>query len=247
MTAPWKLALDHMLIHSDVEVWTTGSLWNAALAQMQAPSRPTFERWIREAVQAGRLRKIRAGIFVNAAGNAGVSPASAAGFIRRSAVPSLSWVLEQHWILNNFGDVITCTVPMAPGLQVPNVSAVKTPYGTFQFRALPWRLHELDSVPVADWRDTRHAHPRATPEKAFCDWLYLGQSPRSTMRPPPLDLEYDKLNQARLRRLASAMDIKPLLAAWLKRKQQYDGDPEVQANTSLRDGGGSNGKAGVGA
>jgi hypothetical protein len=65
-----------------------------------------------------------------------------------SAIPSLAWVLEQNWILNNFGDVITCTVPMAPGLQVPNLSAVKTPCGRFQFRALPWRLHEPDSLPV---------------------------------------------------------------------------------------------------
>ena len=234
MTAPWKLALDHMLIHSDVEVWTTGSLWSDALSQAQPPSRPTFERWISEAVQAGKLKKIRAGIFVNAAGNANVSPAAAAGLIRRSAVPSLAWVLEQNWILNNFGDVITCTVPMAPGLQVPNVSAVKTPYGSFQFRALPWRVHELDALPVQDWRDNRHAHPRATPEKAFCDWLYLGQSPRSSLRAPPLDLDFHKLNQARLRRIVSVMQIKPVFAAWLAKKQRYDRDPEVREHASLR-------------
>lgn len=146
MTAPWKISLDNMLINSDVEAWTTGMLWSDALAQSQPPSRPTFERWVHEAVQAGKLRKVRAGIFLNAAANANVSPAVVAGLIRRSAVPSLSWVLEQNWILNNFGDVITCTVPMAPGLQVPNLSAVKTPCGTFQFRALPWRLQEPDAL-----------------------------------------------------------------------------------------------------
>lgn len=234
MTAPWKLSLDAMLINSEVEVWTTAMLWSDALAQAQAPSRPTFERWLQEAVQAGKLRKVRAGIFLNAAGNASVSPAATAGFIRRSAVPSLSWVLEKNWLLNNFGDVITCTVPMAPGLQVPNLSAVKTPYATFQFRALPWRLHELGSLPVQDWRDNRFAHPRATPEKAFCDWLYLGQSPRSSLRTPPLDLEFEKLNPARLRRIVDAMNIKPSLAAWLTKKKLYDNDPEVQENTSLR-------------
>lgn len=234
MTAPWKLALDNMLIRSDVEVWTTGSLWSDALAQAQPPSRPTFERWISEAVQAGKLNKVRAGIFLNAAGHASVSPAAAAGFIRRSAVSSLSWVLEQNWILNNFGEVITCTVPMAPGLQVPNLSTVKTPYGTFHFRALPWRLHELDALAVEDWRDNRYAHPRATPEKALCDWLYLGQSPRSPLRTPPLDLDYEKFNKARLRRIVSAMQIKDAFNAWLKKKQQYDQDPEVQENTSLR-------------
>lgn len=240
MTAPWKIALDAMLIKTDVEVWTTGMLWRDALSQPQPPSRPTFERWIHEAVLAEKLRKIRAGIFVNAAGNSGVSPAAAAGFIRRSAIPSLSWVLEQSWILNNFGDVITCTVPMAPGLQTPNLSQVKTPYGTFQFRALPWRLHELNSLPVEDWRDNRYSHPRATPEKALCDWLYLSQSPRSTLRVPPLDLAFGKLNGSRLRRLASVMNIKPTLDAWLVKKQQYDEDPDVQENTFVRAMRGSN-------
>lgn len=239
MTAPWKLALDAMLINSDIEVWTTGMLWRDALAQSQPPSRPTFERWIHEAVQAGKLRKIRSGIFANAAGNSGVSPAAAVGHIRRSAVPSLSWVLEQNWILNNFGDVITCTVPMAPGMQTPNVSKVKTPYGTFHFRAIPRRLHELDALPVADWRDNRFAHPRATPEKAFCDWLYLGQTPRSSLRFPPLDLEFKKFNKPRLRRIVSAMDIKQVFDDWLLKKQLYDNDPEVQENASLLKTGGS--------
>jgi hypothetical protein len=123
---------------------------------------------------------------------------------------------------------------MAPGMQTPNVSKVKTPYGTFQFRALPWRLHELDSLPVADWRDNRYAHPRATPEKAFCDWLYLGQSPRSSLHVPPLDLEFDKFNKSRLRRIVSAMDIKQVFDTWLVKKTQYDNDPEVQENASVR-------------
>jgi hypothetical protein len=79
MTAPWKMALDNMLINSDVEAWTTGMLWGDALAQSHPPSRPTFERWVQEAVQAGKLRKVRAGTFLNAAGHANVSPAVAAG------------------------------------------------------------------------------------------------------------------------------------------------------------------------
>ena len=233
MTAPWKIALDSALINSDVELWTTGSLWQEALSKDGPPSRPTFERWLREAVQAGKLKKVRAGIFVNAAGNANVSVAAAAGLVRRSAVPSLAWVLEQNWCLNNFGDRITCTVPMAPGLQVPNVGTVKTPHGSFEFRALPWRLHELDALPVQDWRDNRYAHPRATPEKALCDWLYLGQSARSTLWPPPLDLDLGRLNKARLRRVVGAMGIHEAFEIWLQRKHKYDQDPEVQANTSL--------------
>ena len=234
MTAPWKLSLDAMLISSEVEVWTTGMLYCDALQQPQPPSKPSFDRWISDAVRSGKLKKIRAGIFVNAVGHTSASPAAAAGLIRRSAVPSLSWVLEQHWILNNISDAITCTLPMAPGLQVPNVGAVRTPYGNFQFRAMPWRLHELAGLPVQDWRDNQYTHPRATPEKALADWLYLGQSPRSTLRAPPLDIDLPKLHKARLARIVKAMGIAPVFEAWLARKQQYDLDPEVQENTSLR-------------
>jgi hypothetical protein len=234
MTALWKIALDAMLINSEVEVWTTGMLYRDSLLQPLPPSKPSFDRWISDAVRSGKLKKIRAGIFVNAVGHTSASPAAAAGLIRRSAVPSLSWVLEQHWVLNNFGGSITCTVPMAPGLQVPNVGAVTTPYGNFQFRALPWRLHELGALPVEDWRDSHYSHPRATPEKALADWLYLGQSPRSTLRAPPLDVELGKLNKARLRRIVKAMGIGPIFDAWLTKKQRYDHDPDVQENASLR-------------
>jgi hypothetical protein len=94
-------------------------------------------------------------------------------------------------------------------------------------------LQEPDSVAVSDWRDNRYAHPRATPEKAFCDWLYLGQSPRSTLRLPPLDLEFGKLNQPRLRRLVKAMGIAAVLDAWLVNKQRHDLDPEVQENARI--------------
>lgn len=230
MTANWKISLDRRLIESEVEIWTTGMLWNEAASMKAPPSRPSFERWLVDANASGRLRKVRSGLFLNAAGNKTVSPAAAAGFIKRSAVPSFSWVLEQDWILNNMGDVITCAVPMAPGIQLPNLSPVQTPFGQFQFRALPWGIHELESLPTTDWRDARFAHPRASPEKALCDWLYLANSPRSTMTPPPLDLEIDQLDAARLHRIARAMKIEGVFQDWRSRKSHYDGDPEVIEN-----------------
>ena len=36
-------------------------------------------------------------------------------------------------------------------------------------------MYGLDRLEVLDWRDSRFAHPRATPEKALCDWLYLAE------------------------------------------------------------------------
>ncbi len=230
----WKNQLDRRLMESDVEAWTTGMLWNEAASTATAPSKPSFERWLVAAVASGRLRKVRAGLYLNASGNKAVSVGSAAGFIKQTAVPSLAWVLEQDWVLNNMGDVVTCVVSMTSGLKVPNLSSVKTPLGEFRFRAMPWHVYELDALPTSDWRDTRFRHPRATPEKALCDWLYFAASPRSPVRPPPLDLELKKLDQARLHRVAQGMALCGPLNAWLHAKKQYDEDPDAIENASTR-------------
>ncbi len=234
MVLDWKVQLDRRLMESDVEAWTTGMLWNEASSTNAPPSRPTFERWLARACASSRLRKVRNGLFLNAAGNKSVSVGAAAGYIKQTAVPSLAWVLEQDWILNNMGDVITCVVSLTPGLSVPNLSPVKTQLGEFRFRALPWHVYELDTLEVSDWRDSRFAHPRATPEKALCDWLYLAASPRSPMRAPPLDLEAERLDADRLQRVAAAMSIEKHLNAWLQSKKTYDGDPDVMENASMR-------------
>ena len=76
------------------------------------------------------------------------------------------------------------------------------------------------------------AHPRATPEKALCDWLYLAASPRSPMRSPPLDLEAERLDTDRLQRVANAMSIEQHLDEWLRSKRRYDDDPDVIENAS---------------
>jgi hypothetical protein len=234
MTTVWQIVMDRRLMDGDIEIWTTGMLWNEASSMTNPPSKPTFERWLARANASGRLRKIRGGLYLNASGNRLVSPAAAAGFIRRFAVPSLSWVLEQDWILNNMGDVITCVLPFGPGLPVPNLSRVKTDYGEFRFNALPGALFEPVALDVPDWRDARFAHPRATPEKAFCDWLYLAASHRSAVSTPPLDLELARLQSDRLDRVAKAMKIEPLLATWLAAKERYDQDPETAENESSR-------------
>jgi hypothetical protein len=47
------------------------------------------------ACTSGWLRKVRNGLFLNAACNQSVSVAAAAGSIKQTAAPSLAWVLEQ--------------------------------------------------------------------------------------------------------------------------------------------------------
>ena len=58
-------------------------------------------------------------------------------------------------------------------------------------------------------------HPRATPEKALLDWLYLANSSHSTLTPPSRgDVDVDVLNKKRLARLAKAMNLVEILGSW---------------------------------
>jgi hypothetical protein len=66
---------------------------------------------------------------------------------------------------------------------------------------------------LEDRMDLDVKYPRATPEKALLDWLYLGASRYSKIAGPPLDLELERLDASRLRRLARAMG---LLRNWLR-------------------------------
>jgi len=230
MTARWKLSLDNALLTRNVDVWTTTQLLGQAMLDPNPPSKASFNRWVDEAVESGKLLRVRRGVFLNPMGNRRVHAAAAATYIRRNAVPSLSWVLEQDWLLNNFSDVVTCTVPMAPGIKLINVAPVKTEHGWFRFHTLPWRIHEPDTLPVEDWRDNRVDYPRATPEKAFADWLYLARSPRSWLKRPPYDLEFAELNKKRLARIIKALSLEDIYLEWIAKKNQYDQDPDVIAN-----------------
>jgi hypothetical protein len=86
---------------------------------------------------------------------------------------------------------------------------------------------------LEDCFDLDVSYPRATPEKALLDWIYLGASPRTKLSGPPLDIDLAKLNMARLRRLAKAMGLGTALASYLARKSAYDQAADVQANAEV--------------
>jgi hypothetical protein len=62
-------------------------------------------------------------------------------------------------------------------------------------------------------------HPQASSEKALLDWLYLAQSPRSTLTAPAShDIDLEELDNAKLNRLAKAMELQQTLSAWRRGK-----------------------------
>lgn len=147
-----------------------------------------------------------------------------------------SRVLEQEGITYNFDDTITCVIPTDPSWTNPQVGERRTQAGTFRFFAMPARLvmDGADAKVREDVRDQRFDYPRATPEKALLDWIYLGASTRSRMTRPPLDTDLTSLNMKRLLRVARHMEIEPEPTRWLEMHALFQADPEVQDNQSLR-------------
>jgi hypothetical protein len=218
MTAAWKLLTESELMKPSraPAVISTGTLEMMASVGMPGikPSRATITRWIHDLKASGKIEAVTKGFYLNRIGYPHATAADAAWIVRRAAFVSLTWVLEQAGITNNFGDTITCTVPTHRDLPNPQITDRRTEAGTFRFFAMPIDLIKPPRARVEDFRDLAYEYERASPEKAFLDMLYLGRSPRSRMQPPPEDIEFGRLNAGKLRRLAKAMMLEEALAQW---------------------------------
>jgi hypothetical protein len=100
---------------------------------------------------------------------------------------------------------------------------------------MPLRLLDEEAGTLEDRMDLDALYPRASPEKALLDWLYLGNSPRTKLAPPPLDIDLTRLNAQHLKRLADRMQLSTQLQDYLERKRQYDEDPSVRANAPVEE------------
>jgi hypothetical protein len=195
------------------------------------PARNTLFRWVRDQVASGTLRPVTRGLYLNQLAAPRPAAAEASGFIRTGAIVSLQTVLGEAGITNNFSDVVTSVLPHERG-HVSSVRPVRAADIEFRFHSMPARLLDDRAGEPEDRLDLDVRYPRATPEKALLDWLYLGASRYSKIAGPPLDLELERLHASRLRRLARAMGLTEELADWRSRKRTHDTDPDVRANIS---------------
>ena len=210
-----------LLAHDAPHVLTTGDLRGRLRTGMGAlPSTAALARWSRDLTRNGALQPVSRGVFLNRLAGPSVHAAEAAQYLRRGAVVSLAWVLERSGALNNYGDTVTCVVPQVIGMAPPKVGARVTPAAPFRFHALPLGVLNAGAKRLEDVQDLRFDYPRATPERALLDWIYLGASPRSHLPPPPADVNLIGMDQRRLTRLSHAMGIEEAWSAWLARARK---------------------------
>ena len=217
MTAPhWTTRLELALAEpTALRVLDKRSIVRVAQDVQPNVSEPSVERWIQEAVSANRLRRVVRGLYLNWLVSPPAQLGEAAVWLRPGAVVSLQTVLGDSGVWNNFTDWVTAVVPLSRRYTTPSLGKVETTGGVFIFRGMPESI--LEAGREEDRLVAAVSYRRATPEAALLHWLYLSNSPRSHMSVPPLDLDLDRLDRPKLKRLARAMGLVEILESFLPR------------------------------
>jgi hypothetical protein len=213
----WQAQLETDLSASDAPAVMSRALLarfaRTAYGQSLPPSSLTY--WLKRARARGKLSMIQRGLFLNRFRVPAGQLADAAAWLRTDAVVSLNTVLGDAGVLNNPSHTVTAVVPVDRGNVLPRLGRQATRAGIFHFFGIPRRVLEAGSVADRLAEDARYEHPRATPEKALLDWLYLASSPRSHRTFPPLtDIDFELLDGKRLDRLAKAAGMVDVLHTW---------------------------------
>jgi hypothetical protein len=215
-TPHWTTRLELALADpTALRVLDKASIARLAQGVRAGVSEATAERWIQEAVSANRLQRVVRGLYLNRLVTPPAQLSEAAVWLRPGAVVSLQTALGDAGVWNNFTDWVTAVVPLSRRYTTPSLGQLETAAGVFVFRGLPEAI--LEAGREADRLGSDFSYRRATPEAALLHWLYLSNSPRSRMSPPPLDVDRSALSMPRLTRLSAAMHLSDQLEKWLGR------------------------------
>ncbi|TLX16623.1 hypothetical protein [Rhizobium sp. MHM7A] len=183
------------------------------------------------------LHKVADDVFLNYLVKPLPSPAEALRLVVPGAYLSLHMVLGQCGVLNNPSNLYTCVRPSTSSapegeiLLVGRRFATNNPAPLFHVYALKPNIPNGDKLD--DHIDGKFSYPRATPERAFCDWLYLAKNDVKALgAEPPLDCDMHQLDMDRLCRVASHLGVSDELECWLERHREYLLDVGNASNTS---------------
>ena len=219
-----------ILLGADAPRVMTVPMIAAAFAdRRKKAARNTVFKWIRDQTDAGVLRPVTRGLYLNQLARPQPTAAEAASFVRSGAIVSLQTVLGEAGVTNSYSDIVTSVLPVQGGVAQSSRSVVANGI-EYRFHVMPARLLDDEAGDLKDRLDLNFLYARATAEKALIDWIYLGESPRTKLSFPPFDIDLEQIDKRRLKRLADRMKLSKQLNEYLARKGKYDRDPNVRAN-----------------
>lgn len=184
------------------------------------------------------LHKVADGVFLNYLQKPMPSPSEAMRLVRPQAYLSLHMVLGQVGVLNNPSNIYTCVRPSDSLSPEGEIELVGRRFSTNNPAPLYHVYSMAPGIPAgsdrADHIDDKFSYPRATPERAFCDWLYLAKPEVKAMAiQPPMDCDISLLDSERLKRVASDVGVTAELEIWLHLHEDYHADEDNDANMSV--------------
>lgn len=211
----WKFRLLGGLADSGaLRVFTAAEFHNLVLRYRPGASTSTARLLASSLVQAGALRRIASGAYLNRRCLPPAELTEIAGRIRAGAVISLQSVLGECGFLNNPSSIVMTVVPTSASKR-PNLGEVKTSVGdVFRFYGLAERF--FPSAEDDRWALCQPGSPcdMFRPEAALLQWLYLAGMKRSTVTPPPMDVDMGQLDEEHLDQLAQRWQLQAELRAW---------------------------------
>ena len=223
----WMMKLDQQLSGLNADgVLTSKMIWREADYIKPGISRPSIQRWIRKATDAGKLNQVSRGIYLNNQALPRPGFAEAAQFLRPGSIVSMHAVLTDVGALNNPYPVITAILPLGRHSS-PRLGTVTVSSKRYRYFGMPVGI--LNAGDEDDRLDLSYRYPRTTPERALLDWIYFARSPRSNMVAPPMDIDLEWMDKRRFNRLLGAMGkkmpaIKTYWLDWYDQWQQHSRD-----------------------
>lgn len=214
-TGDWKFRLLGGLSETGApRIFTAAEFHNFVLQYRPGASTSTTRLLVNSLTQAGALRRVASGVHLNRRCMPPAELTEMAGRIRAGAVISLQSVLGECGFLNNPSAIVMAVVPTSANKR-PNLGEVKTSGGdVFRFYGLAERF-----FPATDedrWALYQPGRPcdMFRPEAALLHWLYLARMKRSSVTPPPVDVDMEQLDNEHLRQLAQRWQLTTEFEAW---------------------------------
>lgn len=225
----WKFRLLGGLAETGtLRVLTAAEFHKLVLRYRPGASTSTARLLAHSLVQAGALRRVASGVYLNRRCLPPAELTEMAARIRARAVISLQSVLGECGFLNNPSSIVMAVVPTSASKR-PNLGEVKTSGGdVFRFYGLAERF--FPDTADDRWALYQPGRPcdMFRPEAALLQWLHLAGMKRSTVTPPPMDVDMGQVDEEHLNQLAQRWQLQAELKAWLEQAKSvgFGEDPD---------------------
>lgn len=229
--AGWKFALLGALSEStSPRIFTAAGFLDFVQRFRPGASASTARSAAQSLTAAGALRVVSSGLLLNRRAMPPAEWQEAAAHIRAGAIISLHSVLGEVGFLNNPSAVVVAVLPSSAAKR-PRLGEVRTSGGqVFRFYGLAERFFPKSQEQRFEMLQPGRYCEMFRPEAALLQWLHLAGMQRSSLTPPPWDVDMEALDRALLDRLAASWRLTTALAQWLAAAEAADfgQEPETQ-------------------